>query len=187
MRVFTAQDCKWCARCKTSAPDPRLRGFPSHRLAFSPAFQGRQEQAQANPNSLRVTSALETSKNGPCGPQEEDDNFSEVLPALHSGAVAGADGAVRRPLAVTAGADRAVRLWNHATRCASAASRRLHQLRRPPPPPSPLRDDITRRLFRQLLCTFCAPTFCHVSGLWRHDGDFLDDGVILDDGVFLGD
>lgn len=49
--------------------------------------------------------------------QEEDDCFSEVLPALHLGAVAGVDGAVRRPLVATAGADRAVRLWNHATRC----------------------------------------------------------------------
>ncbi len=49
--------------------------------------------------------------------QEGDDSFIEVLPSLHAGAVAGVDGAVRRPLAVTAGADRAVRLWNHATRC----------------------------------------------------------------------
>jgi len=49
--------------------------------------------------------------------QEDEDNFSEVLPALHAGAVTGVDVAVRRPLAVTTGADRVVRLWNHVDRC----------------------------------------------------------------------
>ena len=49
--------------------------------------------------------------------QEGEDCFTEALPALHAGAVTGVDVAVRRPLAVTAGADRSLRLWNHADRC----------------------------------------------------------------------
>lgn len=48
--------------------------------------------------------------------QADEDNFTEVLPALHAGAVTGVDCAVRRPLAATVGADRAIRLWNHADR-----------------------------------------------------------------------
>lgn len=50
--------------------------------------------------------------------QADEDSFAEVLPAMHAGAVTGVDCAVRRPLAVTVGADHAIRLWNHADRCA---------------------------------------------------------------------
>ena len=40
---------------------------------------------------------------------------------MHASAVTGVDCAVRRPLAATVGADHAIRLWNHADRCAFSA------------------------------------------------------------------
>lgn len=45
-----------------------------------------------------------------------------MLPALHAGAMTGIDCAVRRPLAATVGADRAIRLWNHADRWAACTA-----------------------------------------------------------------
>lgn len=57
--------------------------------------------------------------------QADEDSFAEVLPAMHAGAVTGVDCAVRRPLAATVGADHAIRLWNHADRCAWALSGRV--------------------------------------------------------------